>query len=50
MNDLLKLTEDQFYGMFNYATSKPFGFLMIVFHPKSKDMKYRSNFNEFLTP
>jgi hypothetical protein len=45
-----KLTEEQFYGMFNYATSKPFGFMMIDFHPKSDEMKYRSNFNEFLNP
>ena len=40
--------EDRFRTMFEYATSKPFGFLLIDFNPKDESKKFRANFNEYL--
>ena len=39
---------DKFDQMFQYATSKPFGFLCIDFNPPSPDKTFRCCFNEYL--
>lgn len=39
---------DRFDQMFEYATSKPYGFLCIDFSPKSPEQTFRSCFNEYL--
>ena len=39
---------DRFDKYFEYATSKPYGFLAIDFNPKSPDQTFRCCFNEYL--
>lgn len=39
---------EQFDEYFRYATTEPYGFLMVDFHPKEKHMSFRKNFNELL--
>ena len=39
---------EKFDKMFEYATSKPFGFLFVDFNPKDKDKQFRSGFDEYL--
>jgi hypothetical protein len=39
---------EKFDQMLEYATSKPFGFLMIDFCPKKPEYGFRANFNEYL--
>jgi hypothetical protein len=39
---------DRFDKLFEYATSKPYGFLAIDFNPKSPDQTFRCCFNEYL--
>jgi hypothetical protein len=40
---------EQFDRMYKHATEQPFGFLLVDFHPKSKDKMFRRNFNEYLS-
>jgi hypothetical protein len=40
---------EEFLKLFEYATSKPFGFLVIDFSPKSPELKFRSGWNEIIT-
>ena len=55
-NQLKKIHEEigsdvelhKFDQMFDYATSKPFGFLCIDFNPKSAEQTFRCCFNEYL--
>ena len=39
---------ERFDKLFEYATSKPYGFLAIDFNPKSPDQTFRCCFNEYL--
>ena len=39
---------DRFDKLFEYATSKPYGFLAIDFNPKRPDQTFRCCFNEYL--
>ena len=39
---------ERFDKLFEYATSKPYGFLAIDFNPKSADHTFRCCFNEYL--
>lgn len=45
-----EIDEETFYKMYNYATSKPFGFLFIDFHPKDEKYRFRCMWNELLIP
>ena len=39
---------ERFDKLFEYATSKPYGFFAIDFNPKSPDQTFRCCFNEYL--
>ena len=39
---------DRFDKFFEYATSKPYGFLAIDFNPKKPEQTFRCCFNEYL--
>jgi hypothetical protein len=45
-----EISEEIFYKMYDYATSKPFGFLFIDFHPKEERFRFRSMWDELLLP
>jgi len=42
------VTFEEFMKVYNYAVSKPHGFLMIVTEPKESHMRFRSGFNELI--
>jgi len=44
------ITVEQFDKLFEYATSKPHGFLVIDSNPKKPEYRYRSGWNEYLIP
>lgn len=46
----LGLTDEQFASISEYAWSKPFGFLTIDFAPKREDSRFRSGFEEIISP
>jgi hypothetical protein len=46
----LGLTEAQFAALTDYAWSKPFGFLCVDFSPEDDSMRFRSGFDEILSP
>jgi hypothetical protein len=45
-----EIAEEVFYKMYDYATSQPFGFLFIDFHPKEPKYMFRSKWDELLLP
>lgn len=46
----LGLSQEQFDALAEHAWSKPFGFLTIDFAPKQEDMRFRSGFEDILSP
>jgi hypothetical protein len=45
-----EIDEETFYKMYEYATSKQFGFLFIDFHPKEEKYRFRCMWDELLIP
>jgi hypothetical protein len=43
-----EISEETFYKMYEYATSKPYGFIFIDFHPKEEKYRFRSYWDELL--
>ena len=46
----LPVSDEDFENMCNYAHSKPYGFILVDFNPKSEDKRFRCGFGEYLHP
>ena len=45
---IIYVTFEEFMRVYEYAVSKPYGFLFIDTDPKEPSMRFRSGFNEFI--